>query len=205
MDKKTILTLFLSAVVLTVIAAKHTIVNSGFSFSPTELSINIGDEVTFSLESAHNVVEVNKTNWEANANTSNGGFSLGFGGGTIKFDSPGTYYYVCQPHASMGMKGKIIVSSTSSLQSSSLSQSTMSVSPNPATDQFKVSLTVPGSQWVHIYMTDILGTRTKQLVPLQKVVDTYTNSFETSGIRKGAYMIVAEIGNKQTIKKLVIK
>lgn len=28
---------------------------------------------------------------------------------TVKLDTPGTYYYVCEPHAGAGMSGKIVV------------------------------------------------------------------------------------------------
>ena len=86
-----------------------TVVNAGFTFSPATLNVNAGDTITFSLAGIHNVVEVDQATWNANGNTSNGGFTLPFGGGTLVLIDPGTYYYVCQPHASQGMKGMIIV------------------------------------------------------------------------------------------------
>jgi len=84
---------------------------SGMSFSPDEVTINAGDIIEFTTSGSHNAVEVSEADWEAGKKTAKeGGFSVGFGDTkTITFDSPGTYYYVCQPHASMGMKGKIIV------------------------------------------------------------------------------------------------
>ena len=87
----------------------HTVMNMGFSFSPSLLTINAGDTVRFNLDSNHNAVEVSQTTWNANGNTPNGGFSVGFGGGDVVFNTPGTFYYVCQPHASGGMKGRIVV------------------------------------------------------------------------------------------------
>jgi plastocyanin len=90
-------------------AATHTIVDSGTSFSPSTLNINVGDTVVFSLSTMHNAVEVSQTTWNNNGNTSNGGFNLPFGGGTVIFPVAGTYYYVCAPHASAGMKGIINV------------------------------------------------------------------------------------------------
>jgi len=86
------------------------IVNSaGFSFSPSTLTIRVGDTVNFALTGIHNAVEVSKATWDANGSTSNGGFSVPFGGGSQTFTQPGTYYYVCTAHAAMGMKGTIIV------------------------------------------------------------------------------------------------
>ncbi|MCZ7556272.1 MAG: T9SS type A sorting domain-containing protein [Bacteroidia bacterium] len=90
-------------------AATHTIVDAGLSFSPATLNINVGDTVVFSLATMHNAVEVSQTTWNNNGNTSNGGFNLPFGGGTVIFPVAGTYYYVCAPHAGAGMKGIINV------------------------------------------------------------------------------------------------
>ncbi len=102
------LVLFL-ALVSSAPAAQHQITNSGFSFSPSNITIAVGDTVNFVLDPMHNVVEVSQATWNANGNTSNGGFSLGFGGGTVIFALAGTYYYVCAPHAASGMKGIINV------------------------------------------------------------------------------------------------
>ena len=88
----------------------QTISTSGFSFSPDTLVVNIGDTITFSLGGYHNAVEVNQSTWLANATTTNGGFNIPLGStsGYFVADSVQTFYYVCQPHVSMGMKGVII-------------------------------------------------------------------------------------------------
>lgn len=87
------------------------ITSVGNAFSPTEVTISVGDSVEFSVGSIHNVVEVSQTDWDASRATQKAdGFSVDFGGTkTVAFDKPGTYYYVCSPHVALGMKGKIIV------------------------------------------------------------------------------------------------
>jgi plastocyanin len=97
----------------TATSAIHTIVDSGLSFDPANLTINVGDTVIFSLATMHNAVEVTQNTWNTNGNTPNGGFSTPFGGGTVIFSTAGTYYYVCSPHAAAGMKGIITVVLTS--------------------------------------------------------------------------------------------
>jgi len=84
---------------------------SGLSFSPDEVTINVGDTVEFTTGGTHNAIEVTETDWEAGKKTAKeDGFSVGFGETKeVTFDTPGIYYYVCQPHAGMGMKGKVIV------------------------------------------------------------------------------------------------
>ncbi|HMD13942.1 MAG TPA: plastocyanin/azurin family copper-binding protein, partial [Bacteroidota bacterium] len=87
----------------------HTISSSGFTFSPNTLTITAGDTINFVLASIHNAVEVSQATWNADGITSNGGFSVPFGGGKTVLTVVGTHYYVCQNHASMGMKGIITV------------------------------------------------------------------------------------------------
>lgn len=95
-------------------ATTHTISNSGLAFSPSNLTISVGDTVVFSLGGSHNAVEVSQSTWSAGGNTPlSGGWSVGFGGGTVIFTSAATHYYVCSPHASLGMKGVITVEQTS--------------------------------------------------------------------------------------------
>ena len=76
---------------------------------------NIGDNVTFIWESTqfnHNVVQVE----DEESTSPNGGFESEYGSGTYIWQLPefyttqeGTYSYVCSPHASLGMRGIIVV------------------------------------------------------------------------------------------------
>jgi len=92
-------------------ATKHTIVSSGFTFSPSSLSITLGDTVEFDLTSIHNAVEVSEATWNINGSTPlAGGFALGSGGGIVVLTTEGVHWYVCQPHSGSGMKGTITVS-----------------------------------------------------------------------------------------------
>ena len=89
----------------------QTINTFGMTFTPDTVTINLGDTVEFGPLGYHNAVEVDESTWISNDTTYNGGFYFSFGspGGYFIPDSAKTYYYICQPHASMGMKGVIIV------------------------------------------------------------------------------------------------
>ena len=80
----------------------------GMSFTPDEITVNILDTVHFQNLGYHNATEVDQNTWNANGTEYNGGFVYENDGWHV-FTEPGIYYYVCTPHASMGMKGKIIV------------------------------------------------------------------------------------------------
>lgn len=93
-------------------SSPHTIVNDGFSFVPESLLVGAGDTVHFVLENIHTAREVSPATWAANDTVSNGGFDLPYGGGSAVLTQPGVHYFVCVPHAPMGMKGRIIVAAT---------------------------------------------------------------------------------------------
>ncbi|HEY9113902.1 MAG TPA: T9SS type A sorting domain-containing protein [Bacteroidales bacterium] len=110
--KKILLSFLLLSIALTGFSETWTIVNEGFTFSPNNLEIKLGDSVVFDLGVIHNAVEVSQETWEANGNTPlEGGFSVPFGGGLVdpSMLTAGTHYYVCTPHAEGGMKGMIVV------------------------------------------------------------------------------------------------
>ena len=90
------------------ISYAQNIVNVGNTFSPDTLTVTVGTPVSFNIGSSHNAVEVDQATWLANGTTSNGGFNIPFGGGTFTPTAAQTYYYVCVPHATLGMKGVIV-------------------------------------------------------------------------------------------------
>ena len=77
------------------VAATRAVSIAGFAFSPTSITINVGDRVTW-------------TNTDAVAHTAtatSGAFDTGNidqgESATVRFTQPGTYSYICTPHPSM--------------------------------------------------------------------------------------------------------
>ena len=85
--------------------------DGNLSFLPADIVIAAGDMVRFEMTSTHNAVEVSQDTYEnGGVDALEGGFNVGFGDTeTITFDTPGLYYYVCQPHVPAGMIGTITV------------------------------------------------------------------------------------------------
>ena len=135
MNSKFFLTLLLISISLTGFCTVWTVTNSANTFTPANITINFGDTVNFAITTGHDAREVSQTTWSVNGNAAlPGGFQTSFGGGIVLPSQlgVGTHYYVCTPHASMGMKGTIIVqNSTTSITENSL-QKTISVFPNPS-------------------------------------------------------------------------
>lgn len=92
----------------------HTVsTNSTNRFSPETLTVDVGDVIAFNVGAGHTATQVTQATWDTNGATPlPGGFDFQPGTHTYTVrsaDEGATLWYVCQNHASMGMKGRIVV------------------------------------------------------------------------------------------------
>ena len=86
------------------------ITSPGMYFSPDTLVANVGDTITFSMTATHNAVEVSKETYLNDGTESNNGFEINYGETkNLVLEQEKVFYYVCQPHVQLNMKGIIIV------------------------------------------------------------------------------------------------
>ncbi|WKZ66452.1 MAG: plastocyanin/azurin family copper-binding protein [Flavobacteriales bacterium] len=127
----------LSALLATA-AGAQTINQSNFTFNPNLLTVPPGTEITITLGGGHTFTQVSEATWNANGNTAlPGGFNFNSGTHQLTLTDPGTYYYVCIPHASMGMKGRIVVESGTGVREP-LTERIALVFPNPVAQELTV-------------------------------------------------------------------
>ena len=140
MKTKLLLLLLLLPAVIPAYSITWQVTNSGFTFSPATVTIHLGDNVNFTLDANHNALEVSSATWNANGATTNGGFNVAFGGGLVSTSllTVGTHYYVCQPHASLGMKGKIVVLVTTDVAETQMPLN-ITLAPNPASSFIRIT------------------------------------------------------------------
>lgn len=123
----------------------HLLQSGNMQFIPALLTIEAGDCIALTLVADHTATEVSQETWEAGSNVPNGGFNYGPGtpnpGLFHEFclEEPGTYYYVCIPHASMGMKGRIVVTGNVGLPERTTDDAQYVV-PNPASERISLTL-----------------------------------------------------------------
>lgn len=149
-----------------------------FTFNPSLLTVQAGTPISLSIGGAHTMTEVSEATWNVNGTTSNGGFNFDGGNHTLTLDIPGTYYYVCVPHADMGMKGRIIVESSTGLEDAN-EDGGISIFPNPANDGITVAMA--GSTGMTLSLIDMQGR-----VVLQQLL-TGNDRIPTSQLAKGHY------------------
>ena len=199
MKTKILLSVYLFSISIAGFSTKWTIVNSGLTFSPSTISISYGDSIIFSLASIHNALEVSETTWNADGNTAlPGGFALPYGGGLVLPAqlTVGTHYYVCQPHASLGMKGTITVLSTTGVEDFQVATK-FSVYPNPTSGllSIKTEDNNPGSEYRII---NLLG---KQVT--RGLLNSNTTQVDMNQFSPGIYFV--ELIGKRNQSLKVIK
>lgn len=178
----------------------HTINIIGFSFSPDNVTIEIGDTVFFNGNSDHPILEVSMDTWDTNDDIPlNGGFSFPSGIDKIKFTEPGTYYYICENHVSSGMKGKINVSATTS--NNTIYTNDISIYPNPLKGNY-LTLVLPklNADFLKVNVYDLTGkAKIKEILK-------YTEEaiIDCSGLVSGIYIVQFE-ANKTNYTTRFIK
>jgi plastocyanin len=191
-------------------ATKITITNSGFTFSPDLVTINLGDTVVFQLASMHNSIEVNEATWNANGNAPiDGGWSLPLGGGQLTGLAAGTHFYVCGPHASLGMKGKVIVNGPSGIGDNELATKKFSIFPNPTNGKFSLQFNGPDGQsgsWTRedpytaIEVFNILGNK---VADLSDLIARSSGEVDLSYVPNGIYFIRIQDTKSSYTQKLI--
>ena len=185
---------------------QYTIVNEGYTFSPDSVTIYSGDTVHFNLGSIHNAVEVSEETWNANGNTSNGGFSLPFGGGTIILEELGIHYYVCQPHASLGMKGIIEVLAPSIVAPPTLAETSFKLYPNPTSDFITLYYTLDRQSTVNVKLISITGAAIVTLLNEKQSAGVKQTTLSLNGkMAPGIYFLELNTTEGSLIRKLVIE
>jgi len=181
-----------------------TIKNSGFTFSPATIVITVGDTVNFVISSSHDAREVSQTTWNASGNTAlPGGFQTPLGGGIILPAQlgVGTHYYVCTPHASLGMKGTIIVQNITGVEEKDQINANILVYPNPSKGQFQFSFNE--SQIIKDAKMEICNSQGELIY---KSAILKPNSLIDLGNRpEGVYFIRIYCGQTILTKRIVIK
>ncbi|MBK9283687.1 MAG: T9SS type A sorting domain-containing protein [Sphingobacteriaceae bacterium] len=177
-------------------AASFTISISGTMYTPASSTVNVGDVITIQASTLHPLVEVDQTTYNANGTTSlNTGFGVKTADYTFTVSTAGTLYFVCQVHASMGMKGSILVNPVAGLKSFAISNQSFDVFPNPAKESFSVKLNHNFEQDITIKLFDILGAQVAELT---------NQPYSTAKLADGVYFVVLQSNNQSVSRKIVV-
>ncbi len=198
--KKSIFSILLLLISITCFCTTITITNSGTTFTPDTITINVGDSVQFTLSSSHNAIEVSEVTWNSNGNTSNSGFSTAFGGGLVLPAqlSVGAHYYVCSKHAAMGMKGVIIVEAPTEIIENKL-QANLSIYPNPTPSILNINYS--GKELLQsIKLYNLMG----KLVYENTKITSFINSISIDFLNAGIYLLETTTAKEKYVQNIYI-
>jgi len=180
-------------------ATSYTIINAGLTFSPDSISANVGDTVIFTLATIHTVIEVDQSTWDMNGNTSNGGFTLGSGGGMMIIDQAKTYYYVCGVHFSFGMKGRIFATNSSGINSPSGATKELEIVCSPGFSSAAIKTKLPAGKENSLRILNMTG---KSIYTKSNISDM--EYFDLAGVGSGIYIVEIRCGDLSLKRKLTI-
>ncbi len=166
-------------------ATTHIVNNSGSTFSPSTLTIELGDTVLFSIASIHTVREVSQATWNANGNTQlPGGFSRPAGGGIVVITTEGLHYYVCSNHNISGMKGTITVNPVTDVEPvTDRTPAGFSLTrnyPNPFNPSTALAFSIARTSYTEIAVYDGIGRHVKTLVSREFSPGEYSVTWDGS-------------------------
>lgn len=163
------------------------------SFSPSNVTINLGDTVRWTNTSgSHNVNGTTITfsgNPESFGNSISGNFTY-----EHKFLTAGTYNYRCDVHFSMGMTGTITVLPISELTEQEKLEQLIVIFPNPA--EYSISI---------LNNTEILFKEFEMFTPSGKSIlkTSFSNNVNLPDLDNGIYYLLLS-GDDKSVTKMVI-
>lgn len=166
-----------------------TINASGMNFTPSSLTITEGDTVEFAQTSSHPAREVSQATWNANGNTSNGGFDNAHSGTKIKFNTAGTYYYVCTVHFGSQMKGQIIVNPSTVNIEEEQNKVSVKAYPSPVVNNLTISIDLSKSEELTLDIYNLIGENIYSLNKAMYSSGKNTIQVDFSDFPGGAYFV----------------
>jgi len=179
----------------------HNISAAGTSFTPSQITITVGDKVVWKNDEGSHNVNGNKTTFASNPESFGNNVGTGWTYEHV-FNIAGIYNYQCDPHASMGMTGKITVNPKTVTSSQSLADGAEKplLYPNPASQY--IQLLVPGNyetiRSVKIYT--IAGSIVDEKAFSE---NQETLRYDISQLNDGIYFMEISAGNKRNVVKFI--
>ena len=197
----TIISLF--CIIFSVNATVHIINVEDNEFSPSFISVIVGDTVRWKWDnsaSAHTTTSISvpfdALTWDNpidNANTS--------------FDyivtKAGTYNYECTFHAAMGMTGSFTATGTTAINNS-VSSSFFTIN-TIVVDVLEITVNLSYAEFIQLYLFDINGILIKDFGSANHESGLYSESYSVNEIPKGMYLLKLQAGDSNIVKKIMIQ
>lgn len=199
-----LITLFLITLSAQLLMAQtsYTITPVDFIFSPSELTVNVGDTLFFDGSATHPVQQVSENNWNNNiVEPLDNGFVFSSGVGSFIAEEAMTYYYVCTNHGSSGMKGEI----TATTATNALTQEALKVDIYPVPvlkgQPLYIRSNYDASEKINLIIYNSIGVQLLE----QSHRTRSTMAINTNDLKTGIYLLQIKGGNKTATQRFVVE
>jgi plastocyanin len=160
----------------------HVINQSNYTFSPSSLSVNVGDVVRWVWSSGTHTttsttIPGGASSWDSPLSSSNTSFEY-----TVTV--AGTYSYECIYHADMGMTGSF-TATVATLVDENPSYKNFKVFPNPASSYINLPLGMKGK----FVISDLLGNNIRQLSSNDLTIESSSYRMDIADLVNGIYIV----------------
>jgi len=186
-------------------AAHYQIKMTNHSFSPSSITIQLGDTIHFELDSNQRALEISYEAWMNNRIDAKNGFYTENGGGEVIPNQTGTFYY-CNSNLRYGFtKGQIIVKErkleTQENHSDDLHAQFFNIFPNPCSEYFEIQMHITFAETGTLEIVNDLGeTMFKRLLPQ---VNGQSYRVNTKDYIPGIYWLLIRCDKKVFLKRIV--
>ena len=176
-----------------------------FEFSPSDFTINVGDQVMWMWDNsagAHTTtsttIPTGAASWDQPINQSAPMF-------TYTATVAGSYDYICTFHASMGMVGHFTVLNTTGVTEVPTVPTLSLNGASPIENNLQLIYSMPASEELNLYLIDMAGKKVMTFFSANKPMGIFTETYSIAGIRKGVYFLEMEAGDSRISNKIVIQ
>jgi len=173
--------------------SNDTISNSGTSWVPSALTINVGDTVTWVNTGGTHNVNGTTTTFPNNPESFGNSIAAGWTYQHV-FTIAGNYDFQCDPHASMGMTGTITVQDPSLIQGNNIIDP--EVYPNP----FYNNLTIKNCNGYQLIIYSIIGK-----LEFSEIILNDNHQLSTAQLPEGIYLYEILYDNKKIKSGKLVK
>ncbi len=186
---------------LNLFATSYSVTVKNYEFSPKELTITVGDEVTWTNSDGNHNVNGAKATFPNNPDSFGNDVGSNW---TYKFtfNTAGTYDYQCDPHAAFGMIGKIIVNPKTVTSSQTLADGNEKIKlyPNPASQYMQILVPPNYAAIRSVKVYTIAGS-----IVDEKSLSGNEGSipYDISHFKNGVYLMEITAGNERNVLKFI--
>jgi plastocyanin len=203
MKKYYLINLTAAVILLMTIAANatiHTVTVANFSFSPSSMTVAVGDTVEWvwsngSHTTTDTAIPNGAATWDAMINSSSTTFSY-------KVTVAGNYGYHCSFHSTLGMVAGFTAVSTAGISEvTTLPFFDWNIRNNLVTVKLNLTCSSP----VKIKLFGILGNNPVTLSAIENVEGQYSETFSLNDFAKGVYLLQLLADDKIITRKLIVQ